>query len=253
MKRFSLALSLIGVTALAQASLAQPPAKDDVIARVGDQPITFSEINTMLNSSAVVGVSLPALGTPERDQVRIALLDKVVSANLVYLDALEKGVDKDPEYRRDMQRFENGMLAGLYGQQHLVGDLSVSEAEIQAYFETSIAPGSELTDALRTQIEAVLRKRKGDQLKTRSALTISQLREQLGVEIYERNIGADGDATRPDDTPVARVGDETVRWGEVKAALIAAGKGAVKRDIMAWHEEGRLAALSASASTARPA
>ena len=160
MKRFSLALSLIGVTALAQASLAQAPATSDVIARVGDQPITFSEINTLLNSSAVVGVSLPALGTPERDQVRIALLDKVVSANLVYLDALEKGVDKDPEYRRDMQRFENGMLAGLYGQKHMVGDLSVSDEEIQAYFESSIAPGTELTDEVRTQIEAVLRKRK---------------------------------------------------------------------------------------------
>ena len=55
----------------------------DVVARVGDQVITFSQINTMLNSSAVVGVSIPALGTPERDTVRITLLDKIVSANLL--------------------------------------------------------------------------------------------------------------------------------------------------------------------------
>ena len=49
---------------------------NDVIARVGDQPITYSELNTLLNSSAIVGLSVPALGTPERNRVRITLLDK---------------------------------------------------------------------------------------------------------------------------------------------------------------------------------
>ena len=72
--------------------------KDDVIARVGDQPITFNQLSTMLNSSAIVGLSIPALGTPERDQVRLTLLDKVISANLLYLDAVKQGLDKDPAY-----------------------------------------------------------------------------------------------------------------------------------------------------------
>ena len=31
----------------------------DVIARVGDQTITFTEINTMINSAAIVGLSMP--------------------------------------------------------------------------------------------------------------------------------------------------------------------------------------------------
>ena len=70
---------------------------DDVIARVGDQTITFGEINTALNSAAVVGVSIPTFGTPERDIVRMTLLDKLISANLIYLDALDLGVDKEPE------------------------------------------------------------------------------------------------------------------------------------------------------------
>ncbi len=59
----------------------------------------------------MVGLSLPALGTPERDTVRITLLDKVVSANLIYLDAMRKGVDKDPQYQRAIQRFGTAMLA----------------------------------------------------------------------------------------------------------------------------------------------
>ena len=47
------------------------PTPGDVIARVAFQEITFGEINPSLNSSAIVGVSVPALGTPERDTVRI--------------------------------------------------------------------------------------------------------------------------------------------------------------------------------------
>ena len=94
--------------ASAAADQKAPAPSGDVVARVGDQDIHFSEINTMLNSSPVVGLSIPALGTPERDTVRIALLDKMVSANLIYLDAMRKGVDQDPEYRRDLQRLENG-------------------------------------------------------------------------------------------------------------------------------------------------
>ena len=47
------------------------PQAEDMVALVGDQVITFSELNTMLNSSAVVGLSVPALGTPKRSQVII--------------------------------------------------------------------------------------------------------------------------------------------------------------------------------------
>ena len=42
-----------------------------VIARVGDQVITFHEINTMINSAAIVGLSMPELGSPERDVLQL--------------------------------------------------------------------------------------------------------------------------------------------------------------------------------------
>ena len=45
----------------------------DIIARVGGEIITFSELNTMLNSSAMVGLSIPALGTRDRNEVIITL------------------------------------------------------------------------------------------------------------------------------------------------------------------------------------
>ena len=39
----------------------------DAVASVGEQVIRFSQLNTLLNSSPVVGLSIPALGTPARE------------------------------------------------------------------------------------------------------------------------------------------------------------------------------------------
>ena len=223
-----------------------PAASNDIVARVGDQDIHFSEINTMLNSSAVVGLSIPALGTPERDTVRVALLDKMVSANLLYLDALDKGLDKDPEYRNAMRRFENGILADLYYQQQLVGDVSVSEEEIQAYYKENIKEGTERTEELRTSTEAMLRKRK---FEARQEAVRGKLREDAEVSVYQNNFSPAGDAGREDSVVVAEAGGETITWGEAKNRLIAAGKGAVKRDPLAMEVDARLTALQGEIDT----
>ena len=124
-----------GVCAEASTPAAVPAAEvvaatelNDVIARVGDQEITFGELNTLLNSSAIVGLSVPALGTPERNRVRITLLDKAVSAKLLYLDALRHGMAKDPAYVGELQRFSDGVLGALYRQKYLVGEIDVTDA-----------------------------------------------------------------------------------------------------------------------------
>lgn len=251
MKRICLVVLLLGMTTLSYASLAETPqsTSSDVVALVGDQPITFTQINTMLNSSAVVGLSIPALGTPQRDRLRIMLLDKIVSANLIYLDALRKGVDKRPEYRDRLRRFENNMLAGLYKRKEFAADDSVSEEEVQKYYKESVIAGTELTDELRTQIEAVLRKRKADRFRLRLGLFLDDLRRDAGVTINEQNIDAEGDADRSDDAVVATLGKENITWGEVKSLLIASGKRALKKNVLAMEEEGRKAALNSEINT----
>jgi len=212
----------------------------DVIARVEDQAITFSQINTMLNSSAVVGLSIPALGTPERDKVRILLLDRIVSAYLIYLDALKQGVDKDPGYQQELKRFSDSLLAGSYRRQHMVGDISVSDEEIRDFHETSVMPGTEMSEELRTQIESSLRNYK---LQQRLVDARKTLREGIEVIVYEENISSTGDAERADSAVVARVDGADITWGEVKQQLIAADKGVMMVDILAMDDDARLPAL----------
>jgi len=218
---------------------------DDVIARVGDQKIRFSEISVVLNSAAVVGVSIPALGTPERDTVRITLLDKMVDANLIYLDALKKGVDQDPEYQRAIRRFTQGMLAELY-LKNLLGDVSVSDEEIDTFFKESVVPGTELTPDGRLQIRSKLRKEK---IEKRRVERREQLREGTEITLYQKNYELAGDDGRADDITVAEVGGEAISWGEMKGILIAAGTAATAMDPLAMELDARLRVLQREIDT----
>jgi peptidyl-prolyl cis-trans isomerase C len=192
---------------------AGPP---DMVARVGDQPITMSLLNTMLNSSAVVGLSIPMLGTHERDLVRIQLLDKAISANLLYLDALKKGVDKDPGYRRDLQRFEDAILSLLYRKRYVSGDVEVSEEEIKAFFDSNIEPGTEYTDDVKTAIAAKIRKQR---VQGQKATLQVRLREGVEVEIEEQHLQPDADEGRSDAEVVASIDGAPILWGELKEVL----------------------------------
>ena len=198
-----------------QASAIAAPS-DDVIARVGDQAIHFSELNTMLNSSAVVGVSIPALGTPQRDTVRITLLDKMVDANLLYLDALRQGLDKDPAYTRETGNFSNAILQGLYRDRVMLAGAEVSAADIETFHRENSVEGAELTDELRTVIAANLRKQRLD---AQSETLRARLREGVTVELNDAALDPLQDAERPNDTVLATIDGVALTWSEVKDRL----------------------------------
>lgn len=190
------------------------PLPDDVIAQVGDEAITFGMLNTMLNSSAVVGLSIPALGTPERQQAILTLLDKVISANLLYLDARQQGVDQLPEYRQDVAKFDDAVLASLYRSEKLLPDIEVSGEEVEAFYASSVDKSAELTDDVRTAIEAKLRDQKLQSLDTRA-----RIREGVQVEINAAVLDPDADTGRQDGDVVATIDTDTITWGEIKTRM----------------------------------
>lgn len=201
-----------------QAVVATPPegAPRDTIARVGDQYITFSYISTMLNSSAIVGLSVPTFGTPERDQVRLTLMDKMISANLLYLDAVKKGVDKTPGYQQDMQRFSDAVAASVYKNNYVAGEIKVTEQEIQDYFDNHIAAGTEFNEDVKAGIKAKLRKQK---FTAKMAALRDTLREGVKVVINEQELDPDEDEVRDATDVVASIDGETISWQEVRVPL----------------------------------
>jgi hypothetical protein len=256
MKRFLLVVVTLCWGLPAWASSGQPPANEpeDAIARVGDQTITFTQLNTLLNSAAVVGLSVPALGTPERNTVMVTMLDKAISVDLLYLDALKRGKGDDPGYREELQAFSDGILAGLYRARHLVGEVEVTAEEVNEFFEKDITPGTEMTERVRTAIEASIRKEK---FKQRTADMSQRLREGIRVVARTENLEPTEDALRSDDDVIAEVGDREITWGEAKGVLttpnnsldlarrLNALNGLIDQDLMA--RKGREAGLESDA------
>lgn len=221
-----------------QAVIAQQP--DDAVARVGDQVITFSLLNTMLNSSAMVGLSIPALGTLERNQTIITLLDKAISANLLYLDALDKGTDRQDPYTTNIKNYEKSMLASMYKEDVLIGYIPVSEEEVQAFYTSSISPETELDEDVKLAIESKIRKQKLTELK---ATLRERLRDGIEITIDSRITNPDNDSERTDTDIIASVGDRQISWGEVNTVMRGADHRASLSTFYVDNEEERMKRL----------
>jgi parvulin-like peptidyl-prolyl isomerase len=204
----------VAVTETAAEQAAWEPM--DVIAKVGDQAITFREITTMMNSAAIVGLSMPELGSPERDTVRITLLDKMISANLLYLDAVQKGVDQDPDYQQAVERFRDGVLANLYRSKVLVGDIEVSDQDIEAFYKANFSAETELSDELRPGIEATIRK---NRVKASTATMRERLRKGHKTAINVTDLDPGEDQVRSASDVLAELDGVPITWGEARSSM----------------------------------
>ena len=212
-----------------------------MIARVGDEVIRFSELNTMLNSSAMVSLSIPALGTPERNQVIITLLDKAISANLIYLDAKKQGTDKQTAYITDLKKFEDAVLESMYESRNIIGDIPVSEDETHAFYKSSITPETELNDDLKLAIESKNRKQKYTRLKKSM---LDRLRARTEININQDVLSTDHDTSRsPADDVVATIGEERITWSDVDTMMHGADYRATLSVFYLDNDEERLTRL----------
>ena len=212
----------------------------DIVARVGDEVISYSQLNSMLNSSAMVGLSIPALGTPERKQAMLALLDKAISANLIYLDAKERGTDRLTSYLEDVNRFEDAILASLYESGLLEGYIQVSELEVLHYYNTQTSKEAELGDDTKLVIEAMLRKKKLDEFE---ATLRDRIRKNVEVVINEKVMSPEYDDKRSDADVVATYDNHRITWSQVKDMMLNASRRAAQANFYIKDNEERITRL----------
>lgn len=61
------------------------------------------------------------------------VVDELVNQEVIYLDAIEKGIDKEEEYKIELDRVKEGLLK-QYAVNQLLMDISVTEEEVQEYY-----------------------------------------------------------------------------------------------------------------------
>jgi peptidyl-prolyl cis-trans isomerase C len=150
-------------------------------------------------------------------------------------------MDKDPVYVGDMQRFSDGILGGLYRQKYLIGEIEVTDAEVQEFFENSIMPGTAMTDDLRLGIEAAIRKKR---FKARAASMQQRLREGVEINIDKSVLNSAGDDEREDAAVVASIDGEPVRWEAVKELLVAESKRSARAEFHLDEDDERARVLN---------
>ncbi len=189
---------------------------DDVIARVGDEVITFRELDIIINSSGVIGIPIPEPGTRARTNMRLNLLDRAITVNLLYLDALARGLDKNPVFQSDLEHRTDSLLASMYRQKYLIGDIPVSDEEIRAFYQKNYTSETPFTQDLHMAIESLIRK---ERYQESLATLRERLRQGVEVTVFEEQIDPAGDGGRKSSEVVASIDGEPVVWGEVRQLL----------------------------------
>ncbi len=101
-------LSLVSFSALSSAR-----EKNQTLVTVGSNPITSFDIEQVIVSSPMAD-SYPTMDEKEQAGLRGDILLRLINMNLLYQEALSMGLDKDPEYLRDLQSYKKGFILKKY-------------------------------------------------------------------------------------------------------------------------------------------
>lgn len=124
---YSLAMTSVAVLLLLTVGCRSEPAAPDFVARVGSAYLTRSELDEML-------AALP----PRQDSVeaRGQVVEQWVTNQLLYQEALERGLDEDPEVQRQLEASRQSVLvSALILKLYEESPATPAPSELQAYFE----------------------------------------------------------------------------------------------------------------------
>jgi len=102
--------------------------ENKVLATVNGKDITNRDVDFLMQSLGPQGAS--QFNSPEG---RMQLLNELINQELLYLEALEKGVDKEEGYLNELERVKADLLK-QYSLRKLLGSVSVTEGEILDYY-----------------------------------------------------------------------------------------------------------------------
>ncbi len=115
---------------------AQGPTDTQVLANVGDYKITKDEFMQAYRNSI--------FSKNDTLQSREDFLDILINQKLILQDAQKKGLDKNPTFLKSVERFwEQSLLKVALDKrtQEVAGSLSVSDREVEQFYERLSAEG----------------------------------------------------------------------------------------------------------------
>lgn len=103
-----------------------------VLARVGDREITTTYFDRQL---ANLPESVQKLST--KGEGKKAILEGFVNREVLYAEAIDKKVDKDPELRKKFEDVKKELIINTYLQNQIIGRIKVDEKEAEAFYNSN--------------------------------------------------------------------------------------------------------------------
>ena len=130
MKRY---LKTLGIFTLLLAGLASPAFAQDpnVVARIGNKIITVADFNKILTYYDAEQRAM----IEKNPQAKPTILWQTVQGMVIAGLAREKGFDKRPEIKGQLEMITNNFLAFQYLQKEVISKIKVTEKEAKAYYD----------------------------------------------------------------------------------------------------------------------
>ena len=115
----------------------QPKDPEQVMLKVNEYEVTKSEFDAGFAQSAFADRA-------DRVQARADYMDNLINQKLILLDAQKKGIDKDKDFMKSIERFwEQSLMTVALGDKTRAIDktLVVSDQEIRRFYESMVKEG----------------------------------------------------------------------------------------------------------------
>jgi len=206
---------------------------DTVLARVGGDKITLSEVERRLDE-----LPEPYRTNFQTPDGRQQFLDRMIEERVWLLGARRHGVEKRPELQRQIQQTERDLVIRTYVNEIMASNPAPSDSETRAYYDAHIA---DYRTPATVTMSHILSKTESDARKVRQWAKGKQdwkkLVEKCSVDSVTRSTGGSlGTVTREGN--FASIGVQPALAESAYALGIAAGAGAIGgpwKSTRGWH------------------
>jgi hypothetical protein len=107
-----------------------------VLARIkGDKPLTVGEFTEDIREKYYHGLDTKKAKKKVTKDKMIEVFESVVGKRILLLEAKKEGIDKTPEFKDKVKKYEDQVIFGSFVQKVVVPDSKVGEDEVRAYYD----------------------------------------------------------------------------------------------------------------------
>ncbi len=132
MRRIFVYLAMFMAVCLISGNVSVFAEEDVLVARIGDRKIMMSDLKRMLSYYDAEKQKL----LEQQPQFKATILQRFVQGMVISKIAREKGFDKRPDIKEQIELMTNDLLASQYLQKEVVGKINITEEDMSLYYKT---------------------------------------------------------------------------------------------------------------------